>query len=141
MTPIGLLITFFLVVLASVSAFGYVFVIRPASLTGSAIPADLVLDERDLPAAQAAVAGAFRALGEVLPGAAQKDVSRQLLVAAGVAACASRVDSSEVGAGAKCGDATCADSEYCCDAKCGLCVPQEVACHDSCAPTASGGGM
>ena len=61
------------------------------------------------------------------------------LVGAGLAACASRVDSSEVGGGAKCGDNTCADTEYCCDAKCGLCVPQEVVCHDTCA-TAGGGG-
>ncbi len=51
-----------------------------------------------------------------------------------VAACASKVDSGQGATGAPCGNGVfCADEEYCCDAKCGLCVPAEVACKDTCA--------
>ena len=83
MTPAALLIMFFLFVLGSISLAGYVFVIRPGQTAGPEIPSDLVLDERDLPAAQAAVAGMFRAMGDAMPGEARKNASRQLLVAAG----------------------------------------------------------
>ena len=49
-------------------------------------------------------------------------------------ACASKVDTTgAAGLGAPCGPVNCADQEYCCDAKCGLCVPAEVACKDTCA--------
>jgi hypothetical protein len=47
--------------------------------------------------------------------------------------CGSEVDSANLAAGAKCGAVTCAGDEYCCDADCGLCVEQGVACTELCA--------
>ena len=82
MNPVSLLAVFFLFVLGGVSLAGYVFVVRPARSTGPEIPPDLVLDEHDLPAPQAAVASIFRMLGESLP-AAQKDTARLQLMTAG----------------------------------------------------------
>ena len=35
--------------------------------------------------------------------------------------------------GANCGPVTCANTEYCCDATCGLCEEHGVACDDGCA--------
>jgi hypothetical protein len=35
--------------------------------------------------------------------------------------------------GAKCGPVDCRADEYCCDASCGLCIEQEVACVETCA--------
>ena len=34
---------------------------------------------------------------------------------------------------AQCGEVTCGSNEYCCDASCGLCVENEVACNMTCA--------
>jgi hypothetical protein len=38
------------------------------------------------------------------------------------------------GSPAPCGPVSCTGTEYCCDAACGLCVPEGVACTDTCAP-------
>lgn len=47
--------------------------------------------------------------------------------------CAGEVDEDEAeGAGAACGEVTCSSAEYCCDARCGLCVEMEVACTEMC---------
>ena len=83
MTPDSLLLAFFLFVLGAVTAAGYIFVLRPARVAETAprLPADLTLDERDLPAAQAAVARAFRMLGEALPGRKQPQALRDLVAA------------------------------------------------------------
>jgi hypothetical protein len=64
------------------------------------------------------------------------------LMAVAVAACASQTDDEQI-TGALCGPAVCGDAEYCCDARCGLCVPQEIACRDTCpgAQGTGGGGM
>ena len=65
----GLLAGMFLFVLAAVSAAGYVFVLRPskAESAGPDVPQTISLNTRDLPAAQAAFADTFQALGESLP--------------------------------------------------------------------------
>ncbi len=47
------------------------------------------------------------------------------------AACAGQVDDGKI-SGAQCGPTLCSDAEYCCDARCGLCVAQEVECRDTC---------
>lgn len=49
-----------------------------------------------------------------------------------LAACEGEVDAGEAG-GAPCGPVTCGATEYCCDAACGLCVAEEVACTATCA--------
>jgi hypothetical protein len=54
-------------------------------------------------------------------------------IAALVTACAgSETDDTGNDTAAACGPATCATDEYCCDAKCGLCVEMEVACNMTC---------
>ncbi len=55
-----------------------------------------------------------------------------LLVGAAVACGDGSGDTSGSANGAKCGSATCAADEYCCDAACGLCVPAQVACTETC---------
>ena len=60
MTPESLLILFFLFVTGAVVLAGYVFVIRPSAKASPHIPAEIALDGREMPAAQAAVADVFR---------------------------------------------------------------------------------
>jgi len=63
---------------------GYVFVLRPSRAEGGAeIPAQIALDQRGMPTAQAAVAGVFRLMGEAMPGAASNEKVLRDLVAAG----------------------------------------------------------
>ena len=86
MTAAELLVTFFLFTLAAVSAAGYVFVMRPSRAQAGAaqIPAPLILGQRDLPGAQAAVLDMFRLIGEAMPGTEKQAASaRALLGAAG----------------------------------------------------------
>ena len=85
MTP-GLLIGFFVFILAAVTAAGYVFVMRPSRGEGveAHIPAPITLGQRDLPAAQAAAVDIFRMLGEAVPGPGYKaEELRNQLAAAG----------------------------------------------------------
>ena len=46
-----------------------------------------------------------------------------------VPACSSDVEVTE---GVPCGPVTCGVAEYCCDAACGLCLEEEVACTETC---------
>lgn len=46
-------------------------------------------------------------------------------------------DTEVVEGGAKCGEATCGDGQYCCDASCGLCIEAQVACEFTCDDTTS----
>jgi tight adherence protein C len=84
MTP-GLLTVFFVFIVAAVSAAGYVFVLRPArpEAAQAQMPDALTIDQRDLPAAQAAVFDIFRLIGEATPGAEKQTVLRRTLVIAG----------------------------------------------------------
>ena len=81
----GLLAGLFLFVLAAVSAAGYVFVLRPSKTEGASIeiPQAISLNQRDLPAAQAAFVDAFRLLGESLPLPGNREDLRRQLVMAG----------------------------------------------------------
>ena len=80
----GLLLGLFLFVLTAVSAAGYVFVLRPSKTEGAeiVIPHAISLNQRDLPAAHAALIDAFRFLGESLPLPGNpEDLRRQLVMA------------------------------------------------------------
>src|SRR6266853_1162359 len=81
----GLLLGLFLFVLAAVSAAGYVFVLRPSKMEGAdiVIPPAISLNQRDLPAAHAALIDTFRFLGESLPLPGNREDLRQQLVIAG----------------------------------------------------------
>jgi tight adherence protein C len=82
----GLLIAFFLFTAAAVAAAGYVFVLKPArtQTAHSEPPAQIVLDQPDLPIAQAAVLDMFRLIGEAIPGrGGQQAAARVLLSSAG----------------------------------------------------------
>jgi tight adherence protein C len=81
----GLLVVLFLFIVAAVTAAGYVFVLRPsrADVAEAELPAGIALGQGDLPAAQAAVFGAFRLLGEALPGVGNQVELRRQLMAAG----------------------------------------------------------
>ena len=81
----GLLLGLFLFVLAAVSAAGYVFVLRPSKTEGAdiVIPQAISLNQRDLPAAHAALIDTFRFLGESLPLPGNRDDLRRQLVVAG----------------------------------------------------------
>ena len=81
----GLLAGMFLFVLAAVSVAGYVFVLRPSKAEGDEvqIPQAISINQRDLPAAQAAFAGTFQALGESLPLPGDREVLRRQLMMAG----------------------------------------------------------
>jgi tight adherence protein C len=81
----GLLLGLFLFVLAAVSAAGYVFVLRPSKTEGAdiVIPPAISLNQRDLPAAHAALIDAFRFLGESLPLPGNREDLRRQLVMAG----------------------------------------------------------
>jgi tight adherence protein C len=93
MTPEMLLITFFLFVVAAVSAAGYVFVLRPARAGDGAIPSedagpgnDAILDLTSPPlrAPQAAVLDIFERIGDAVPPSiAHRPHVRQLLLRAG----------------------------------------------------------
>jgi tight adherence protein C len=81
----GLLIAFFFVTLAAVSAAGYAFVLKPSRAAGSSpqIPTP-ILNQPDLPTAQAAMVDVFRLMGEALPErGAQTAATRRVLIAAG----------------------------------------------------------
>jgi hypothetical protein len=43
-------------------------------------------------------------------------------------------ESGDEGPGAPCGEVNCSGTEYCCDAACGLCVDEGVACTETCGP-------
>ncbi len=61
MTTPMLLISFFLFTLAAVGAVGYVFMLRSARVeTAAQIPTPVVIDEHEMPMAQAAVVDLFR---------------------------------------------------------------------------------
>jgi tight adherence protein C len=80
-----LLAGLFLVVLAAVSAAGYVFVLKPAEAEAAEadLPKGISLEHRELPATQAAFIDAFRMVGEALPVSGDKAQLRQNLTAAG----------------------------------------------------------
>ena len=75
----------FLFVLAAVSVAGYVFVLRPSKAEGDEvqIPQAISINQRDLPAAQAAFADTFQVLGESLPLPGDHEALRRQLVIAG----------------------------------------------------------
>src|SRR5579863_5766551 len=75
----------FLLIVAAVTAAGYVFVLRPSQTNGAAaqLPAALALGQHDLPPAQAAVFDAFRLIGEAMPGSGNNTELRRQLIAAG----------------------------------------------------------
>jgi len=81
----GLLAGMFLFVLAAVSVAGYVFVLRPSKADGDEvqIPQAISLNQRYLPAAQAAFADTFRVLGEALPLPGDREALRRQLMMAG----------------------------------------------------------
>jgi len=86
MTPVELLVGFFLFVLAAFGAAAYVFVLRPAHMAGitAQIPAPLALDSRSMPGPQAAVANFLQMIGEAMPGGAAKaSKAGRLLMQAG----------------------------------------------------------
>ena len=82
----GLLAGMFLFVLAAVSVAGYVFVLRPSKAEGDEvqIPQAISLNQRDLPAAQAAFADTFRVLGESLPLPGDREALRRQLIDGGL---------------------------------------------------------
>jgi tight adherence protein C len=85
----GLLIAFFLFVVAAVTAAGYIFVFRSSreENAGANSGATLALSQPDLPPAQSAIADIFQTIGqtigESLPGAGQQEELRTQLMAAG----------------------------------------------------------
>ena len=84
MTPVELVISFFLFTLAAVGAAGYVFVLRSARAeTAAEIPAQIALDQHEHARAQAAVVDLFRLIGEAMPGgpAAAANARKQLVLA------------------------------------------------------------
>jgi tight adherence protein C len=86
MSPLTLLIAFFVFVVGAVTAAGYVFVLRPSRTEGESIhiPQALDLNLRDVPTAQATVLDMFRLIGEALPGnGKQAESVRVLLLGAG----------------------------------------------------------
>ena len=91
MTPVTLLITFFLFIVAAVSAAGYIFVLKPAR-AGAGTDANGALDEEaelpgltnpDVTGPQAAVLQVFQLIGDAIPPsmAHRPQVRRQLLTA------------------------------------------------------------
>ena len=75
----------FLFVLAAVSVAGYVFVLRPSKAEAGEVqvPQTISINQRDLPAAQAAFADTFQVLGESLPLPGDHEALRRQLVIAG----------------------------------------------------------
>jgi tight adherence protein C len=83
---VGLLAGLFLLIVAAVTAAGYVFVLRPsrADVVDAEVPAGIALGQTERPGAQAAVFDAFRLIGDAMPTAGKKTTElRQQLVAAG----------------------------------------------------------
>ena len=82
---LGLLTGLFLLVLAAVSAAGYVFVLKPSETepAEAEIPQGVALDQPGLPSAQAAFVDGFRLVGEALPVSGDQTRLRYKLVAAG----------------------------------------------------------
>ena len=72
-------------VLAAVSAAGYVLVLRPSKTEAAAleIPPTITRNQRELPATQAAFVDAFQVLGESLPLPGNREDLRRQLVMAG----------------------------------------------------------
>src|SRR5579884_1046084 len=85
MSPSILLVSFFFFTLAAVGAAGYVFVLRPAKAEGGENePIREILNQPDLPVAQAAVLDMFRLIGDAIPGKpAQRAAVQEMLSAAG----------------------------------------------------------
>lgn len=84
-TPV-LLVLFFLFTVSAVSAAGYLLVLKPSVDAGEQEDASsqIVLNQPDLPAPQAAVLDIFRLIGAVIPeGNAQRESARKLLLLAG----------------------------------------------------------
>jgi len=78
----GMLIGLFLLITAAVTAAGYVFVLRPSRSENMQLPDAITVDQRDLPAAQAAVFDIFRLIGEAMPDSRnQAELRRQLMMA------------------------------------------------------------
>jgi tight adherence protein C len=82
---LGLMAGLFFLVLAAVSAAGYVFVLKPSESepAEAEIPTGISLDHGDLPSAQAAFVDGFRVLGEALPVSGDQGNLRLKLIAAG----------------------------------------------------------
>jgi tight adherence protein C len=85
MSPVQLLITFFVFILGAVTAAGYVFVLRPSRAEGSEseIPTDVRFEQPDPPSARGTVFDIFRLIGEAMPGQRKAEETRRLLIAAG----------------------------------------------------------
>jgi tight adherence protein C len=86
MSPVQLLVSFFLFTLAAVSAAGYLFVLRPAQAEGEddQIPAQSVLNQPDLAGPQAALLDIFSVVGNLIPeGNSQRESAKKLLILAG----------------------------------------------------------
>jgi tight adherence protein C len=86
MSVAAMLIAFFFFTALAVAGAGYIFVLRPARAPGieSSMPTQIVLNQPDLPVAQAAVLDMFRLIGEAMPGGgAQQAAARVLLSSAG----------------------------------------------------------
>jgi len=83
MSAATLLISFFLFMVAAVTAAGYIFVLRPAR-TADGQGTQIGLNSPDLPVAQAAVLDMFRLIGEAVPEVGSRQATaRDLLAAAG----------------------------------------------------------
>ena len=54
------------------------------------------------------------------------------VVALVLGGCGDEVVTADEGPAVPCGEATCEASEYCCDAACGLCMPEGIACTETC---------
>ncbi len=83
MTLPAILILFFLFTMSATGVCGYVFVLRPARNGTAEIPAQIARDPHDLPAAQAAFADIFRAIGQAVPGLTKNQAVQRDLIAAG----------------------------------------------------------
>ena len=82
---ISVLAGLFFVVLAAVTAAGYLLVLRPARMesTQPALPASLAYDQGDRSSTQAALVDLLRLLGEMVPVRGGQEEVRQQLHAAG----------------------------------------------------------
>jgi len=82
---VGLLAGLFLLIVAAVTAAGYVFVLRPsrADVVDAEMPAGITLGQSERPAAQAAMFDAFRLIGDAMPKSDKTTALRQQLIAAG----------------------------------------------------------
>jgi tight adherence protein C len=85
MSPEFLLVSFFLVTVVTISAAGYLFVLKPSqNANGPASSIPDFLTQPDLPAPQAAVLDIFRFVGAIIPDrSSQRESARKLLLLAG----------------------------------------------------------